>query len=124
MVLCYHVAAIRKELSNQNRLLSALFGKLESNNNLNIRSQTSEEMLFQLSVYDSKNRKFLFRNINTNNYEQLPALAQYAVPMSSQKSDIQLEIILQNGLTNVMKNVPLSLKSKADNYIDIADFVA
>lgn len=124
IILCYNVATIKKELANQTKLQSAILRRLESWNDPKSVQSAAEGLPFYLFIYDSKDRKFLFRNINTNGYETLPPTAQYATSMTSKKSIIQLEIIQQNGITNVMKNVEITLKSVVDNYIDIADYVA
>ncbi len=124
IILCYNVATIKKELVNQTKLQSAILRKLESWNDPKSIHSAAEGLPFYLFIYDSKDRKFLFRNMNTNGYETLPAAAQYATPMKSEKSIVQLEIIRQSGFSNTMENVELTLKSAVDNHIDIADYIA
>ncbi|WP_166336148.1 hypothetical protein [Sphingobacterium chungjuense] len=124
IILCYNVSTIKKELVNQTKLQSAILRKLESWNDPKSVQSAAESLPFYLFIYDSKDRKFLLRNINTNGYETLSATAQYATPMTSEKSIVQLEIIRQSGITNTMENVELTLKSVVDNHIDIADYIA
>lgn len=114
---------MRKELTNQNKLQSAILRKLELWNHSPAIQSSTEPPAFYLFLYDSKDRKFLFRNIHTNGYETLPGARQYAISLLAQKSEIQLEIIKQIGITRALEKIELNLNSGADNYVDIAEYV-
>ncbi|MCL7989235.1 hypothetical protein M8998_14895 [Sphingobacterium sp. lm-10] len=124
LVLCFNVITIKKEMVKQNNLQSAILRRLELWNGSGAVDSAAKDFPFYFFLYDSKNRKFLFRNINTNGYETLPGASQYAMSMTAKKSEIELEIIKQNGITNALENIKITLKPVEDNYIDIADYVA
>lgn len=122
IVLCYHVAAIKKELLKQSKFQSAILNRLEAEQAPN--TDTFQNALYNLQIFDSKNRNFLVRNINSNGYEKLQDEYILATKMTSTKQDVTLEIIKQSGLAKELALVDISLNAGVNNKIDIAEYLA
>lgn len=109
-VLCANTASMKKEMVKQNKLQTAILRKLESWNDPNAVSTGSSGLPFYLFIYDSKDRKLLVKNSAAGSYETLSGTSEHALSMTSEKANVQLEVIRQDGVTSEIKYVKLQLK--------------